>query len=37
MQKELYDKTDLFPVNSHSFANISNVTIQVFADAQKDR
>ena len=36
-KKELYEKPDSFLVRSHSFTNISNVTIQIAADAQQNR
>ena len=35
--KELYEKPDSILVRSHSLTNISNVTIQIVADAQQNR
>ena len=37
LQKELYEKPDSILVRSHSLTNISNVTIQIVADAQQNR
>ena len=37
LQKELHEKPDSVLVRSHSFTNISNVTIQVAAIAQQNR